>query len=72
MSEFLRKDQPHFQLKLSESDIRLIYNAVDFYYKNREPPEKRPSYANEPNRHLEYIRQSMMTIMMDATMQKNG
>ncbi len=72
MSEFLRKDQPHFQLKLSESDIRLIYNAVDFYYKNREPPEKRPSYANEPNRHLEYVRQSMMTIMMDATMQKNG
>tara|TARA_Y100001970_G_C13561570_1_gene521777 strand:- start:264 stop:482 length:219 start_codon:yes stop_codon:yes gene_type:complete len=72
VSEFLRKDQPHFQLKLSESDIRLIYNAVDFYYKNREPPEKRPSYANEPNRHLEYVRQSMMTIMMDATMQKNG
>ena len=72
MLEFLRKDQPHFQVNLSESDIRMIYNAVDFYYKNREPPEKRPSYANEPNRHLEYVRQSMMTIMMDATMQKNG
>ena len=72
MPEFLRKDQPHFQLKLSESDIRLIYNAVDLYYKNREPPEKRPSYANEPNRHLEYVRQSMMTIMMEASMQKNG
>ena len=57
--------------KLSESDIRLIYNAVDFYYKNREPPEKRPSYANEPNRHLEYVRQSMMTIMMESSFQKN-
>ncbi len=72
MLEFLRKDQPHFQVNLSESDIRMIYNAVDFYYKNREGPEKRPSHANEPNRHLEYVRQSMMTIMMEASMQKNG
>ena len=29
-----RSKQPSFNVNLVEDDVRLIYNAVDFYYKN--------------------------------------
>ena len=66
-----RENQPHFLVKLWEEDIRLLYNAIDFYHKNRPKSSERPEYMQEPTQHLEYMKQSMMTIMMESSFQKN-
>ena len=66
-----RDNLPHFQVKLYVEDARLIYNAIDFYEKNRPKDSERPEYMQEPTQHLEYMKQSMMTIMMESSFQKN-
>ena len=66
-----RDKQPQFGVKLCEEDIRLIYNAVDFYHKNRPKSAKRPSTHQESTAHLEWIKQSMMTMMMECSFQQN-
>ena len=66
-----RSKQPEFIVKLVEDDIRLIYNAVDFYHKNRPKSAKRPQHMQEPTAHLEWMKRSMMTMMMESTIQKN-
>ena len=66
-----RNKQPSFTVNLVEDDVRLIYNAVDFYHKNRPKSAKRPEYMQEPTAHLDYIKQSMMTLMMEASYQQN-
>ena len=66
-----RSKQPEFIVKLVEDDVRLIYNAVDFYHKNRPKSAKRPQHMQEPTAHLEWMKQSMMTMMMESTIQKN-
>ena len=66
-----RDNQPHFLVEMWEEDIRLVYNAIDFYHKNRPGSSERPEYMQEPTKHLEYIKQTMMTIMMESSFQKN-
>ena len=66
-----RSKQPHFTVNLVEDDIRLIYNAIDFYHKNRPKSAHRPQHMQEPTAHLEWMKQSMMTMMMESTIQKN-
>ena len=66
-----RENQPHFLVKLFEEDVRLVYNAIDFYHKNRPGSAKRPQHMQEPTKHLQYMKQSMMTIMMESSFQKN-
>ena len=66
-----REKQPHFNVNLVEEDVRLVYNALDFYYKNRGKSSERPQHMQEPTHHLEWMKQSMMTMMMESTIQKN-
>ena len=66
-----RDKQPHFLVKLREEDVRLVYNAIDFYHKNRPKSSERPEYMQEPAAHLEWLKSAMMTIMMEASYQKN-
>ena len=66
-----RSKQPSFNVNLVEEDIRLIYNAVEFYHKNRPKSAHRPQHMQEPTKHLQYMKQSMMTIMMESSFQKN-
>ena len=66
-----RDKQPHFLVKLYEDDVRLVYNAIEFYHKNRPVSSERPEHMQEPIKHLVYIKQSMMTIMMEASYQQN-
>ena len=66
-----RDEQQHFLVKLYEEDIRLVYNAVDFYHKNRPKSSERHEYQQEPIRHLESMKRAMMTIMMESSFQKN-
>ena len=58
-------------VKLVEEDVRLIYNAIDFYHKNRPKSTHRPQHMQEPTAHLEWMKNAMMTIMMEASYQKN-
>ena len=66
-----RSKQPEFMVKLVEDDVRLIYNAVDFYHKNRPKSAHRPQHMQEPTDHLLWMKKVMMTMMMESTMQKN-
>ena len=58
-------------IKLYEEDVRLVYNAIEFYHKNRPKSSERPEYMQEPATHLEWLKSAMMTIMMEASYQKN-
>ena len=66
-----RSKQPSFNVNLVEDDVRLIYNAVDFYHKNRPKSAHRPQHMQEPTDHLKWMMKVMMTMMMESTMQKN-
>ena len=66
-----RSKQPSFNVNLVEEDVRLIYNAVDFYYNNRPKSAHRPQHMQEPTDHLKWMMKVMMTMMMESTMQKN-
>ena len=66
-----RDNLPHFQVKLYVDDARLIYNAVDFYQKNRPRSTERPDYMQEPSEHIEWMKRSMKTLMMEASYQAN-
>ena len=66
-----RSKQPSFNINLVEDDVRLIYNAVDFYHKNRPGSAKRPQHMQEPTAHLVWMKQSMMTMMMESSFQQN-
>ena len=66
-----RSKQPSFNVSLVEDDVRLIYNAVDFYYKNRPKSAHRPQHMQEPTEHLKWMKKIMMTMMMESSFQKN-
>ena len=66
-----RSKQPSFNVNLVEDDVRLIYNAVDFYHKNRPGSAKRPQHMQESTEHLKWIKKIMMTMMMESSFQKN-
>ena len=66
-----RNKQPSFTVNLVEDDVRLLYNAVDFYHKNRPGSAKRPQHMQESTSHLEWMKKIMMTMMMESSFQKN-
>ena len=66
-----REKQPSFSVNLVEDDIRMIYNAVDFYHKNRPGSAKRPQHMQESTEHLKWMKQIMMTMIMECSFQKN-
>ena len=66
-----RSKQPSFNVNLVEDDVRLIYNAIEFYHKNRPASSERSEYMQEPTSHLEWMKSAMMTIMMESSFQKN-
>ena len=66
-----RSKQPSFNVNLVEDDVRLIYNAIDFYYKNRPKSAHRPQHMQEPTDHLKWMMKVMMTMMMECSFQKN-
>ena len=66
-----RDNLPHFQVKLYVEDARLIYNAIDFYEKNRPEGSERPEHMQEPLEHIEWMKRSMKTLMMEASYQAN-
>ena len=69
--KFPRDKQPHFLVKLYEEDVRLVYNAIEFYHKNRPKSAERPQHMQEPTAHLVWMKQSMMTMMMESSFQQN-
>ena len=66
-----REKQPSFTVNLVEDDVRLLYNAVDFYYKNRPKSAHRPQHMQEPTEHLKWMKKIMMTMMMESSFQQN-
>ena len=58
-------------IKLYEEDVRLVYNAIEFYHKNRPKSAHRPQHMQEPTTHLEWMKQIMMTMIMECSFQKN-
>ena len=62
-----REEQPNFLVKLYEEDVRLVYNAIEFYHKNRPRSSERPEYMQEPTAHLEWLKSAMMTMIFKMT-----
>ena len=66
-----RSKKTSFNINLVEDDVRLLYNAVDFYHKNRPKSTERPQHMQEPTDHLLWMKKVMMTMMMESSFQKN-
>ena len=66
-----RSRQPSFNINLVEDDVRLLYNAVDFYHKNRPKSAERPQHMQESTEHLKWMMKVMMTMMMESSFQQN-
>ena len=66
-----RSKQPSFNVNLVEDDVRLIYNAIEFYHKNRGKSSERPQHMQEPTDHLLWMKKIKMTMMMESSFQKN-
>ena len=58
-------------IKLYEEDVRLVYNAIELYHKNRPKSAHRPQHMQESTAHLKWIMNIMMTMMMESSFQKN-
>ena len=66
-----RSKQPSFTVNLVVDDVRLIYNSLDFYHKNRGKSTERPRHMQEPHDHIKWMKKIMMTMMMECSYQKN-
>ena len=56
--------------KFCKQDVELIYNALDFYQKNRPKSSERPLNMQEPSGHLYWMKQSMTSLMNKSNFQK--
>ena len=61
-----RSDDHIFQVNLTESDIRLLYNAVVFYNEKRPISGDRPSNQQEPTVHLEHMKRILFAMIMES------
>ena len=58
-------------LKENRKIIGIGETGLDFYYKNRPKSAHRPQHMQEPTAHLKWIKQIMMTMIMESSFQQN-
>ena len=47
------------------ADIRLLHNAVSFYLTDRPVSGARPAHQQEPTRHVEAMKRTLGTVIME-------
>ena len=55
-----------FQVNLTESDIRLLYNSVVFYHENRPVSGERPPNQQESTAELMHMKRILFAMIMES------
>ena len=55
-----------FQVNLSESEIRLLYNAVVFYHEKRPVSGDRPPSQQESTNDLQHMKRILFAMIMES------
>ena len=61
-----RRGDNIFQVNLSESEIRLLYNAVVFYHENRPVSGDRPPNQQESTAELMHMKRILFAMIMES------
>ncbi len=56
---------PFLQVNFNIEDVRLLYNAVDFYLENRPVSGARPPTQQEPTAHCEAMKKALYSMLME-------
>ena len=67
MREIDRENErrPFLQVNFNIDDVRLLYNAVDFYHENRPVSGARPPNQQEPTAHLQAMKKALYSMLME-------
>ena len=60
-----RSNDNIYNVNLTESDIRLLYNSVVFYHENRPVSGARPPNQQEPTAHLQAMKKALYSMLME-------
>ena len=63
-------DPPFVNVGFNVADVRLLYNAGDFYLVNRPPSGARPKHQQEPTAHCEAMKRTLNAVLMEYTYRK--
>ena len=58
--------RPFLQVNFNIDDVRLLYNAVDFYHENRPISGARPSHQQESTADLNYMKRILFAMIMES------
>ena len=61
-----RSDDNIFQVNLTESEIRLLYNAVVFYHEKRPVSGDRPPHQQESIDDLQHMKRILFSMIMES------
>jgi len=71
-SDYIKAEDFYLQaIKASPKLLSAYPYLMDFYEKNRPKDSERPDYMQEPIDHIEWMKRSMQTLMMEASYQQN-
>ena len=62
-----RSNQNIFNVKFKEDDIKLLYNAVEFYEQNRPLSGDRPPSHQEPSAHIKAIKSILYAMVLESS-----
>ena len=58
-------DPPFVNINFNVADVRLLHNAVSFYLTDRPVSGARPAHQQEPTRHVEAMKRTLGTVIME-------
>ena len=62
-----RSKQNIFAVKFKEDDIKLLYNSVEFYEKNRPLSGDRPPTHQEPTAHIKAMKSILYAMVLESS-----
>ena len=62
-----RSKQNNFTVNLKEDDVKLLYNAVEFYEQNRPLSGDRPPTHQEPTAHLQSMKNILYAMVLESS-----
>ena len=61
-----RSNDNIYNVNLTESDIRLLYNSVVFYHENRPISGARPPHQQESTADLDHMKRILFAMIMES------
>ena len=62
-----RSQQNIFNIKLKEDDVKLLYNALEFYELNRPLSGDRPPTHQEPTEHIKFMKSLLYAMVLESS-----